>query len=322
MIPRTVVVLALLGTSSVSSATPDLTRAQLSRADRAAVVDSIAITLNHMYVFPDVARRIDVDLHERLQRGEFEDAADPATFVQLLTEDLQAISHDKHLRVGVLPSDPTTGTVGSSGVHSEIFGRSERMKGDVAYVEIRGFAARPDEVREETSRVMSEAADAKALILDLRENGGGSPLTVALVTSYLFGAEPVHLTSLYFRQTDRTEDVLTNPLVSGKKFGPDKPVYILTSARTFSAGEEFAYSLQMRKRATVIGERTAGGANPGQGVLLPCDLSMFVPISREINPVTKTNWEGVGVKPDIEVPAIDALEIADGLAREAVKAQR
>jgi hypothetical protein len=322
MILRPVLIAALLGISAVSAATPHHGGTQLSRAERAVVVDSIATTLNHMYVFPDIANRIDVDLHDRLQRGEFEDASDASIFAQRLTEDLQAISHDKHLRVGLLPPDQTSGVSGNSGVRSEIFGRSERMRGDVAYVEIRGFAARPDEVREETSRIMSAAADAKALIVDLRENGGGAPLTVALVSSYLFGDEPVHLTSLYFRQTGRTEDVLTNPFVAGKKFGPDKPIYILTSARTFSAGEEFAYSLQTRKRATVIGERTAGGANPGQGVLLPCDLSMFVPISREINPVTKTNWEGVGVKPDVEVSATDALEVADALAREAVKEQK
>ena len=314
MIRRTLFVIALLGTSVTSSVSGQRSET-LTAEQRKTVVDSIANALNHMYVFPDVAKRIDAYLHARVDRGAFNEAADASSFAQLLTQNLQAVSHDKHLRVGVLSSDQT-GPAGSSAGHRALFGRTERLKGDVAYIEILGFGAKPAEVREETSRIMSAAADAKALIIDLRENGGGSPYTVALVSSYLFGAEPVQVTSLYFRRDDRTDDYFTNPLVAGTRFGPDKPIYVLTSSRTFSAGEEFAYNLQTRKRATIIGETTAGGANPGRGVLLPYNLNLFVPIAREINPITKTNWEGVGVQPDIAVPAGDALDIAHRLAVE------
>jgi len=102
--------------------------------------------------------------------------------------------------------------------------------------------------------------------------------------------------------------------VSGKKFGAGKPVYVLTSSRTFSGAEEFAYDLQTQKRATIVGETTGGGANPGGPVRLPYDLTLFVPTGRAINPVTKTNWEGVGVKPDVAVSADSALDVAHGLA--------
>jgi hypothetical protein len=312
MIRRTLIVIALLGTS-VTSVSGQRVGTILTAEQRKDVVDSIANTLDHMYVFPDVAKRIDADLHARLDRGEFNHATDDSSFAQLLTQKLQAISHDKHLRVGVLSSDPMS-PAGSSGRHTPLFGRTERMGGDVAYIEILGFRARPEEMRDETRRIMSAAADARALIIDLRENGGGSPYTVALISSYLFGAEPVQVTSLYFRRDDRMEDVFTNPLVAGTRFGPDKPVYVLTSSKTFSAAEEFAYNLQTRNRATIIGEATAGGANPGRGVLLPYNLNVFVPIAREINPITKTNWDGIGVQPDIAVPAADALDIAHNLA--------
>jgi C-terminal processing protease CtpA/Prc len=188
------------------------------------------------------------------------------------------------------------------------------MAGDIAYIEILSFAARPREVRDETARIMGAAADARALIIDLRGNGGGSPFTVALVSSYLFGPVPVHLNSLYNRPENRTDDFFTDPGVPGRKFGPDKPIYVLTSSRTFSGAEEFAYNLQTRKRATIVGETTGGGANPGNGVPLPYGLTLFVPTGRAINPITKTNWEGVGVKPDVAVPASDALEAARRLA--------
>lgn len=200
------------------------------------------------------------------------------------------------------------------------FGRTERLAGDIAYVEILSFGFPPEAVREEASRIMSAAADAKALILDLRANGGGSPFTVALVASYVFGADPVHLNSLYFRPADRTDDFYTDPRVTGTRFGPTKPVYVLTSSRTFSGAEEFAYDLQTRKRATIVGETTGGGANPGGPVPLPYGLTLFVPTGRAINPITKTNWEGVGVKPDVAVDANSGLDVAHPLAQQALAA--
>jgi hypothetical protein len=319
MIRRAFLSFALLSTvgPSVVGCQPGATR--LTKEQRHVVLDSIASALNAGYVYPDVAARMDSDLRARAKRGEYSEASDASSFAQQLTRDLQAISHDKHLRVRLRAADPMSGPTGSRGARSSIFGRTERMAGDVAYVEILSFGAPPEEVREATTRIMSAAADAKALIIDLRANGGGSPFTVALVSSYLFGAEPVHLNSLYYRPADRTDDFFTDPLVAGRKFGPDKPIYVLTSARTFSAAEEFAYNLQTRKRATIVGETTGGGANPGRGVPLPYDLTLFVPTGRAINPITRTNWEGVGVKPDVAAPAADALDVALRLAGQPVK---
>jgi hypothetical protein len=287
----------------------------LTAQQRGVLVDSIARALNARYVSPEVATRMDADLHARAGRGEFDPVTDPPSFAQLLTTDLQAISHDKHLRVRIGapggPGGPASRSDGPTGV----FGRSDRLEGDIAYVDIVSFGFPADAVREDVSRVMSAVADAKALILDLRSNGGGDPFTVALVASYLFGDKPVHLNSLYFRPANRTDDFFTDPDVSGKKFGPDKPVFVLTSSRTFSGAEEFAYDLQTQKRATIVGETTGGGANPGGPVRLPYGLTLFVPTGRAINPITKTNWEGVGVKPDVPVAADTALDVAQRLAR-------
>jgi len=290
--------------------------APLTAGQRQIVIDSISGYLNRMYVFPDVAAKMDADLHARAKRCEFNDIADASAFAQLLTQDLQAISHDKHLRVRTRSAGSASGPAGSFGGQSNVFGRSERMAGDIGYVEILSFGAPVDEaLRAEANRIMSATADAKALIIDLRTNGGGSPFVVALVSSYLFGEDSVHLNSLYFRPANRTDDFYTDPRVAGRKFGPDKPIYVLTSSRTFSGAEEFAYNLQTRKRATIVGETTGGGANPGRGFPLPADLTVFVPTGRAINPITKTNWEGVGVKPDVAVDASRALDVAHDLAK-------
>jgi C-terminal processing protease CtpA/Prc len=264
---------------------------------------------------------MNADLRARGGRGEFDAVTDPASFADMLTRHLQAISHDKHLRVRAGAPGRAGGPAGFPRGDGRAFGRAERLEGDVAYIEILSFGFPLNAVREETANIMSAAADAKALIVDVRANGGGSPHLVALVTSYLFGDEPVHLNSLYFRPADRTDHFYTDPRVSGRKFGPDKPVYVLTSARTFSGAEEFAYNLQTRKRATIVGETTGGGANPGGPVALPHGLTIFVPTGRAINPITKTNWEGVGVKPDVPVEADSALTTAHRIARKALGAR-
>jgi len=306
--------LLVLGIATTSACPAQQGDTRLSAGSRQTLIDSIGSALKGRYVFPDVAAKMEADLRARAKRGEYDAVTDASSFAPILTRDLQSVSHDKHVRVRVGGPGPGGGPAGRVDGPTGAFGRTERLAGDVAYVEILSFGFPPEEIRDETSRVMGEAADAKALILDLRKNGGGSPFAVALVASYVFGEKPVLLNSLYFRPANRTDDFYTDPAVSGKKFGAGKPVYVLTSSRTFSGAEEFAYDLQTQKRATIVGETTGGGANPGGPVRLPYGLTLFVPTGRAINPVTRTNWEGVGVKPDVAVSADSALDVAHGLA--------
>lgn len=151
---------------------------------------------------------------------------------------------------------------------------------------------------------------------------------VALISSYLFGDKPVHLNDLYWRKGDRTDEFWTKPAAAAKKF-PDKDVYVLTSNRTFSAGEEFTYNLKNLKRAIIVGETTGGGAHPGGMERLSEHFGVFIPTGRAINPISKTNWEGTGVEPDIKVPKEQALKVAylmalkksvDGIKNENIKA--
>jgi C-terminal processing protease CtpA/Prc len=159
---------------------------------------------------------------------------------------------------------------------------------------------------------MAFLARTKALIIDLRENHGGDPATVALLLSYLFGPEPVHLNDIYWRPDNSTGQYWTQPFVVGRRYGGD--VYVLTSGKTFSAGEELAYDLQSQRRATIVGEVTRGGAHPITIHRIDDHFMAMIPSGRAINPVTHTDWEGVGVKPEVVVPAAEALEKARSLA--------
>ena len=161
---------------------------------------------------------------------------------------------------------------------------------------------------------MNFLAHADAIIIDLRENGGGDPKMIALVSTYLF-SKPTHLNDLWERKSNTTQQYWTLPYVPGDRLD-GKPAYVLTSKRTFSGAEEFSYNLKNLKRATIVGETTGGGAHPVRGQRIDDHFIIGVPFARAINPISKTNWEGTGVEPDVKVPAAEALATAQKLAIE------
>lgn len=298
---------------------PDMT---IDASTRAQVIETALKRLNDSYVFPETAKLMETAIRERVSKKEYDQITSAETFAKTLTEHLQAVSKDKHLRVrysheSIPESDgqdkePTAeererfryfATRMNNG-----FDKVERLPGNIGYIDLRGFMD-AESGADTVAAAMTFLANTDALIFDLRQNGGGSPEMVALISSYLFGNERVHLNSLYWREGNRTEEYWTNPSVPGKKY-TGKDVYILTSHYTFSAAEEFTYNLKNLKRATIIGETTGGGAHPGGGRRLNEHFMMFVPTGRAINPISKTNWEGTGVKPDTEVPAEQALKTA------------
>src|SRR5258706_4141497 len=297
----------------------------IDAAVRSEVIERSAAALQKSYVFPEVAARIAESVRSRAAANEYDGQASARGFARLLTEHMQAISHDKHLRVLYTPDlrdrAPAFGEHGGASAFFRTrnygFEKVERIEGNIGYLEIRSFAADGEGVGEIVAAAMTFLARCDALIVDVRRNGGGRPQTVALVSSYLFD-RPVHLNNLYWREGDRTDEFWTSARVLGTRFGSTKPVFVLTSARTFSVAEEFAYNLKSLARAKIVGETTGGGANPGGIRSLTDDFSLFVPTGRAINPITRTNWEGTGVVPDVAVPADQALEAARQLALKAI----
>jgi C-terminal processing protease CtpA/Prc len=196
------------------------------------------------------------------------------------------------------------------------FQKLERLAGNIGYLDLRAFA--PAALTGETAAAaMNFLSNSGAVIIDLRKNGGGDPATVSLIASYLFGPQPVHLNDLYNRQRDQTQQYWTLPYVPGRKLA-GKDVYVLTSSDTFSGGEEFTYDLKTQKRATIIGETTGGGAHPVSGRRINEHFIIGVPSGRPINPITKGDWEGAGVEPDVKVSAEQALSTAHLMALEKI----
>ncbi len=296
----------------------------LDREAKAAAVGVIADLLEARYVHVDVAKKAGQALTSAMDAGEYDDIEDRAAFAERLTEDLRAVAKDKHLRVwsnegraakAAEPSpEPEPEPIGPHG-----FAKSDLLPGGIGYIDLRFFAP-PEVAKERADAAMQSVEGAGALIFDMRRNGGGDPRGVQYLSSFLF-AQRTHLNSLYWRQGDRTEEYWTLDEVGAER-QPDVPVFVLTSNYTFSGAEEFTYNLKMLERATIIGEVTGGGANPGGVLSIGSHLEIFVPTGMAINPISGTNWEGVGVEPDVAVPADDALDEALERAKKAAAKYR
>ena len=302
---------------------------EIDAATRKRVVQGVIDKLNESYVFAEMAGKMEAALRKAEKRGEYKQVSNGDQFARLLTTQLQEVSRDKHLRVNFSPiaippmpvasePPPPTEEARRATLRENCgFERVERLAGNVGYVKFNQFA-NPDVCKETVAAAMTFVANSDAVIFDMRENGGGWPQMVALITSYLF-AERTHLNDFWNRRTGETQQSWTSVDVAGKKL-TTQPVFVLTAKRTFSGAEEFSYNLKHLKRATIVGEFTGGGAHPVRGERIDERFSIGVPEARAINAVTKTNWEGTGVEPDVQVPAADALATAQKLAAEKVRA--
>ncbi|MEY3297595.1 MAG: hypothetical protein RLZZ597_855 [Cyanobacteriota bacterium] len=278
------------------------------------------------YIFPEVAEKIQADLEQRLGRGGYRDINGGQQLADTLTAQLQILSQDQNLRLHFSPvplphlepqTEPTAEELErqcrASRRRNFDLNKVERLSGNVGYIQLFSFEP-PEFAGDALAAAMTLVAHTDALIFDLRQNQGGSPAAVAFLCSYLFSAHPAtHLNDLYWSETDETHQWWTIPYLPGPRY-LHRPVFVLTSPATFSAAEEFAYNLQTRQRATIVGETTRGGANPGRGFRLHDHFWVFMPTGQAINPVTGKNWDGTGVIPDVKVPTEIALETAHVIA--------
>jgi C-terminal processing protease CtpA/Prc len=285
---------------------------------RATQLTRIIELVRERYVFPEVAEQVAELLGARAYGSGLGDEA----FAAAVTADLQSVNGDKHLRLqyalDVLPDseDVSDAERYRAEVEHNAYGivRVERLAGNVGVLEVRQLYG-PEEAGAAVAAAFTLLAHTDALILDLRRCPGGDPSQVALICTYLFD-EMTHLNTIHSRVDGSEWPFWTLPYVPGTRFGGTRPVWVLTSAATFSGGEELAYNLQSRKRATLVGETTRGGAHPTDRHRIADHLRVTVPFARSVNPVTGTNWEGTGVVPEIATPAAAAFPRAYRLALE------
>lgn len=298
---------------------------EIDSAERTAAVEKIAELLKEHYIFADKGEECATHIQARLADGAYDDITSAFEFAGALTQDLQGISHDLHMGVSVGPPPGPPETEPDEEVMRRReeglrwtnygFEKVERLEGNIGYLDLRQFASAS--LGGDTAvAAMNFLANSDAIIIDLRYNGGGEPSMIQLISTYFFD-EPTHLNSFEIRGQETMDQFWTLTHVPGKRM-TETPLYVLTSRRTFSGAEEFTYNMKNLKRATIIGETTGGGAHPVESHHATEVFDVRIPFGRAVNPVTKTNWEGTGVEPDIAVPADDALDRAHLEALKAV----
>ena len=296
---------------------------------RQKVVEGIVLNLNEYYVDAPLAKQMGDAVTAHLKAGDYDNITDGDTLAVQLHKDLEDISHDRHLHVDfspfkMPPMGPPT-PEDEARFHEQMerdncaFDKIEILANNIGYIRFNGFMdagfCGPTVVA-----AMGFVAHTDALIFDIRGNGGGQPAMVTMIASFLFD-QPTHLIDIYNRHEDTTTQNWTLSYVPGPRL-TKQPVFVLTSKRTFSGAEEFAFDLKNQKRATIVGETTGGGAHPVAPHVLADYFVVGVPFAKSLDPVTKTNWEGTGVAPDVSVTADDALQTAEKLAVEKIEAAK
>jgi len=303
---------------------------QLDEATRQKTIDAISEALTEYYVYPDVAAKMIQAIRDHQKHGNYNSIVDGNEFADALSRDLRDVSQDKHLFVGYDPYILPTQSAPSDEPRQPspadearframlehdncTFSKVEILNHNIGYIKFGAFPD-PNICGPTVVAAMNFVAHTDALIFDLRENHGGNPSMVEFMVSYLF-REPTHINDLTNRHDNETHQYWTLPWIPGPRF-IDQPVYVLTSHETFSGGEEFTFDLKTQKRGTIVGETTGGGAHPVRGMPAGDHFTIGVPFGRPINPITKGDWEGKGVEPDVKVSAVDALITAEKLAAE------
>jgi hypothetical protein len=284
-----------------------------SADDRAHLLEDVAKEVEERYFDVKVGAAMAAAVRKKTAAGGYAEG-DEAALARAVTADLLAESHDKRATLdfdtGRGNADAERRAAAKSGDNRTKggFGVGGPLPPDLYRVAITSFEP-VDEVRSVVAEQMTQAAGADGLLLDLSENTGGDLATAALVASYLFDGPRVHLGDTWWRSTGSTEASWTVTDLDGKRFGGKKPVVVLVTAKTSGAAEELAYDLQALHRAVVVGEKTAGIARPVAVQKLAAGFVLKVPTGRVTNAVTKKDWEGVGVVPDVAAAGAECLKV-------------
>ncbi len=294
------------------------------------MIRAIQQLMTEHYIFLDKAEAINAHLDQLMEKNHFDQFESDQALATAITTEMRKINDDKHLSVyapreAIKVTDPLASFEQSLSRYRNPMVKSvQLLDNNVGYVDLRFFGG-GEAAWNKIDVFMAQLEPADALIVDLRNNGGGSISTVQYFSSYFF-EEGLLLNSIYARVNhqlninEHTREIRAVKVKGRKR--PDLPVFVLTSSRTFSGAEDFSYTLQSFKKAQVIGEVSRGGAHPIDFFPLANGFRIKIPFAMSIHPVTKSNWEGVGIIPDLKVPKEDALDKALILAAEAAQAYK
>jgi C-terminal processing protease CtpA/Prc len=306
----------------------------ISEREKNQAIDSIVGVLTKYYVLPDKGNETANYLLQQRKKNAYKNIANYSAFIEQVNKDLQVKHKDLHLKVNYNPEKVALIRKVNQQVPDSTFfvkraakhryfnygvAKVERLEGNITYIDLRQFVNVTNTSRKTIDAALTLNQEPTAIIIDLRENGGGNIDMGRYIKSYFF-QDSIHLTDVINRITNTKDKYWTHPSLIDQKF-IKTPIYILISGNTFSAAEEFAYNLKNMKRAVIVGEKSAGGAHGYGSKAINNAIVISIPFERIENAITKDNWEGVGVVPDIVIPSSKALEKAHLMAMDTIRLQ-
>lgn len=295
------------------------------------LIDSLSNAINRWYIYPDKAALMVNAIKAQFKAGAYNKAKDRIELSMMLDNDIRSAHKDDHFRVRYSPQmakDIETVITDSIRVQQYrlslksmqeknfFFVKAEILPGNIGYLRWDGFTGMEDAAAPVFKNAFRLMEHTKALIIDMRYNGGGSPDMVLHTQNYFFDKK-VPMNHIVTRQD--TDMRYTDP--SKTEFKLKMPVYILTARRTFSGAEDFTYGMKYGNRATVVGDTTGGGAHPTNMFSVGQGFIAGIPFGRSYHEITKTDWEGTGIRPDVPVSSDDALYEAQALIYKNLLAQ-
>lgn len=315
----TLITLAFIGAAQQQA--PDLTE-DLKKV----TVESLAEKMEHEYVFPKLGAQVKALLLKNHSDGKYDEIKDGNAFAGALLEDVNTVIHDKHFMFwfsarrleGEMKPGPEYEAERRVLLrrHNGLVKEVKHLAGNIGLFKIDALLD-PEHIVRPLSGAMKFLQETDAMIIDLRDNGGGVPEAVQLICSYFLQPAPILLETHYWKPTDEETEYWSLPKVDGERY-LDKPLFILTSEETASGAEGLAYVLKHLGRATIVGERTWGGSHPGTTMRISEHFASVIPMGYTVVASTGKDWEETGVLPDVEVPSGEALIRAQILALQAI----
>jgi C-terminal processing protease CtpA/Prc len=311
---RILLVIAILGIKLLSINNVSAQIVSLTDDDKVSILKTIKVKLKENYYFSEKVPEMIAKLDSSLASGKYKNLNSVEPFMKAVETDLYSIARDKHIRLKLKENvtNPADRSESKPNLHLLNEGLTELqiLEGNIGYIKTTGFGDLESD-RNIVASAFNFLKNTDALIIDLTENHGGT--YSRLLASYLLNEDSIHLIT-YFWKNQEADSIYTFKKLEGKRY-LNKPVFLLTSALTFSSAEEFVYDLKNLNRVTVIGETTRGGANPGRPVQIykfkdNSTLTIFIPFGRVVSPITQSNWEGSGIEPDIKVAKEQAIKCA------------
>lgn len=315
------------GTKKLKKSKTNGTKKEQKNGNVMKYINKILDLLRENYIYPNELESLEKHINEKIDEYK---GKTKLAIIKMLNDDIQLVLKDKHImiRQNKLKKKTKEKTNNKEKDYIKFLQTewltSKIMNHEIGYIQFNHFPAITEDYQKDVlvpivMCAYNKIRNCNKIIFDLRKNGGGSPGLVRFMQSFLFDKKTL-LNELYWRikgtDTYEIEKFYTYTKKELEEFTKmnnlslfiDKQIFVLVSPNTFSAAEEFAYNLQNRKRAIIVGETTAGGANPGHVTNIDTKTRIFIPSGRAYNPISKTNWDGSGVIPDIQIDSCLPIE--------------